>query len=154
MGRIRILSDNVSNKIAAGEVVERPASVVKELLENSLDAHSSEIQIHIESAGRRLIRIESPPFASSCRVAPRHAAPSFPRELSQVAPARVADTVAKAPREPRVSALTAKSRRNYGSRRTCRYGVNSRNAPTDLKFPCLLHPGWRAPAVLRPPLNP
>src|SRR5437763_586257 len=57
MGRIRILSDNVSNKIAAGEVVERPASVVKELLENSLDAHSNEIQIHIESAGRRLIRI-------------------------------------------------------------------------------------------------
>jgi len=57
MGRIRILSDNVSNKIAAGEVVERPASVVKELLENSLDAHSSEIQIHIESAGRRLIRV-------------------------------------------------------------------------------------------------
>ena len=64
------------------------------------------------------------------------------------------NTVAKAPREPGVSALTAKSRRNYGSRRTCRYGVNSRNAPTDLKFPCLLHPGWRAPAVLRPPLNP
>ncbi len=58
MGRIRILSDNVANKIAAGEVVERPASVVKELLENSLDAGAAEIRIDTENAGRRLIRIQ------------------------------------------------------------------------------------------------
>jgi len=57
MGRIRILSDNVANKIAAGEVVERPASVIKELLENSLDAGSTEIRIDAENAGRRLLRI-------------------------------------------------------------------------------------------------
>lgn len=57
MGRIRILSDNVANKIAAGEVVERPASVVKELLENSLDAGSNEFRIQVEAGGRRLIRI-------------------------------------------------------------------------------------------------
>ena len=58
MGRIRILSDNVANKIAAGEVVERPASVVKELLENSLDAGASEVRIDAENAGRRLLRIQ------------------------------------------------------------------------------------------------
>lgn len=57
MGKVRILSDQVANQIAAGEVVERPASVVKELLENSLDAGARRIRIDVEAGGRKLIRI-------------------------------------------------------------------------------------------------
>ena len=65
MNKIKILSTQEAQKIAAGEVVERPSSVIKEIIENSIDAESTQINIYIENAGKNLIRIVDNGFGMS-----------------------------------------------------------------------------------------
>ncbi len=75
---IQLLPDSVANQIAAGEVIQRPASVVKELVENALDAGATEITIHIKDAGRTLIKITD----NGCGMSPTDARMAFERHAT------------------------------------------------------------------------
>jgi DNA mismatch repair protein MutL len=75
---IQLLPDSVANQIAAGEVIQRPASVVKELVENALDAGSTEITIHVKDAGRTLIQIND----NGCGMSPTDARMAFERHAT------------------------------------------------------------------------
>ncbi|MGL4523338.1 MAG: ATP-binding protein, partial [Bacilli bacterium] len=77
MNAIHILSDQLANQIAAGEVVERPISVVKELVENSIDAEATHIQVFVEESGISSVRVidngKGMSFADSLMAFGRHA---------------------------------------------------------------------------------
>ncbi len=75
---IQLLPDSVANQIAAGEVIQRPASVVKELVENALDAGATEITVHVKDAGRTLIQITD----NGCGMSPTDARMAFERHAT------------------------------------------------------------------------
>src|SRR5262245_7036631 len=78
MSKIALLPEEIINKIAAGEIIERPVSIVKELVENSLDAGSTEIRVDIEHGGKQLIRVSD----DGCGIASEEALLAFERHAT------------------------------------------------------------------------
>ena len=76
--KIRVLTENTINKIAAGEVIENPASVIKELVENSIDAGATDIGVEIKGGGRQLIRVTD----NGCGMSPDDALLSLERHAT------------------------------------------------------------------------
>ena len=72
---VRLLPDSVANQIAAGEVIQRPASVIKELVENAVDAGATNIKIYIKDAGRTMIQVVD----NGCGMSPTDARLAFER---------------------------------------------------------------------------
>jgi DNA mismatch repair protein MutL len=130
VSRIRILSEQLANQIAAGEVVERPASVVKELLENSLDAGASRIDIHVEGGGTGLLRVadngEGMDSDDVLLSIERHATSKIREEGQLAAIATLGFRGEALPSIASVSWMTILSRprdRQMGTRAEIRYGV-------------------------------
>ena len=78
MGKLKVLPANIANMIAAGEVVQRPASVVKELMENAVDAGATRIDVAVTDAGRTLIQV----IDNGCGMSPSDAVLCFERHAT------------------------------------------------------------------------
>lgn len=95
---IQLLPDSVANQIAAGEVIQRPASIIKELVENSLDAGASHIQVVVEDAGKTLVQVidnGSGMSATDARLSFERHATSKIKKATDLLPCEPWDSVAK-----------------------------------------------------------
>lgn len=86
---IQLLPDALANQIAAGEVIQRPASVVKELLDNSLDAHSTQVQVVIKDIGKTLIQVIDNGVGMSISMMP------LQRSIANMLPPTPSQTISK-----------------------------------------------------------